>query len=273
MTTSYHFPVLSVILFASFFLTACGGSEQDGAVSQDKNASNHTAAVKPKEGAKASASTAEKTRKCPAQPATGMRPDGVPVDDIVGIRPGMHIDDVLWVLECRDDVPLVEVGEKWNIKQTHGFPLRQLIRASDGTPCSGQEIVRDMGGYGTSKQCNDAGYQLQAVKAISQEFEVVFTGMPGDELAGAVWRRNVFAEGENPTIEALTQSLSGKYGAPHVTEKDRQGRTLLSWQYDLLNRPMSHRQKISIAAAPISMPFLGKVMPGPRHVGSLSMCK
>lgn len=182
-------------------------------------------------------------RDCPARPASFRRVDGAPVDDIVGLQPGMSYDDVMWVLQCRDDVPTLETAEKWNIKQTYDFPIRQLIRASNGTPCTGQEIVRDMSAMGSRKTCEDGGYRLKPLKGISQEFDIVFTGMPGQEKAGAIWRRTVFPETESPTVQSLLQSLGSKYGEPHVNETDRRGRVTLSWVYDLLNRPMSRASK------------------------------
>lgn len=216
------------------FLTACGGSEETPSLSKDKVTSTTT-------NNKTETPPKAPSRKCPAEVTSAPRPEGTPVDDIVGIRPGMSYDDVIGILACRDDVPLIETAEKWNIQQTHGFPLRQVVRASNGTPCSGQEIVRAMSSSNVT--CDDGGYRFKAVKNITQEFDVVFTGMPGKEAVGAFWRRNTFAEGEQPAVESLMQSLNQKYGEPHVTEKDRQGRTNLSWQYDLLGRPMSNASR------------------------------
>lgn len=178
------------------------------------------------------------SRSCPPQLASEPRAEGAPVDDIVGIRPGMGFDDVVRILECRDDVSVVETAEKWNLQQTYGFPLRQVVRASNGAECTGREIAGDMGSVGR-QTCNDGGYRFKPLKGITREFDVVFTGMPGEEKVGALWRRNEYAEGEQPTIDSLAQSLADKYGAPHVTEKDRQGRTHLTWLQDLLGRPIS----------------------------------
>mgnify|MGYP003701286879 CR=1 FL=1 len=170
-------------------------------------------------------------------PPTRGAPAGGPVDDVVGIRPGMGWDDVMWLLACRDDVPTVEIGDTWNVKQAYGIPVRQLIRASDGQPCSGQEIVRDMSS--TSRSCDDGGYKFQALKNIANQIVVVFTGLPEQETARAVWRRTSFPEGDQPAIDSLRTSLTNKYGAPHLDERDRQGRITLTWTHDLLGRPMS----------------------------------
>jgi len=236
-----YFGTLLMAALTALLLAACGdsGAPESAPDVEQSDDARSGGGTPPSEPPPAAASAASAKRACPPQVTSGARPEGAPVDDIVGIRPGMALEDVQRVLECRDDVPLIEVAEKWNIQQTHGFPIRQLIRASDGTACSGQEIARDMGSYGTTPKCNDGGYRFKPVKDITQEFEVVFTGMPGAEKAGAVWRRSQFPEGGNPAIDTLIASLNDKYGAPHASEKDRQGRTMLTWQYDLLGRPMS----------------------------------
>ncbi len=217
-------------LLAALLLTGCGESGEDNAGAVQGNGTEVA------EGEKVP--TKKSSRKCPAKVTTGIRPEGSPVDDIVGIRSGMGFDDVSWLLECRDDVPIINVADKWTIKQNFDVPTRQIIRASDGALCSGQDIARDMGSM-SSKTCDDGGYKFKPVKSITQQIIVAFNGMPGEEKAGAVWRRNSFPEGESPAIDALVQSLSGKYGAPHVTEKDRRGITNLVWIYDLLDRPLS----------------------------------
>jgi len=79
----------------------------------------------------------------------------------------------------------------------------------------------------------------QALKNIANEIVVVFTGLPDQETARAIWRRTSFPEGGQPAIETLRKSLTDKYGAPQLDERDRQGRITLTWVHDLLGRPMS----------------------------------
>lgn len=218
-----------------FLLAACGGG--DDSSGESDGAAQESAAASGQADEKAD-TAGNRKRKCPPKITTGARPEGAPVDDIVGIRPGMSFDDVSWTLECRGDVPVLETAAKWNIKQDYGYPIRQLIRATNGVPCTSQEILADMRSMGDTK-CDGGGYSFKSLKDITQQFAVVFTGMPNDEVARAVWRRNAFATGENPTVESLSGSLAEKYGAPHNTETDRRGVTHFTWQYDLLGRPMS----------------------------------
>jgi len=226
-----------VSLVAALFLVACGGSEEEAPSAESENGG-----AKPAQQ-QAAATSPKAPRKCPAKVTTGIRPDGAPVDDIVGIRPGMSFEDAEWVLACRDDVPIINVADKWTIKQNYDIPTRQLIRASDGVLCSGQDIARDMGSMGSSKTCDDGGYKFKPVKNSTQQIIVALNGMPGEEKVGAIWRRNAFPEGESPAIEALIKSLGEKYGPPHTSSKDRRGVTNLVWVYDLLNRPMSQSSR------------------------------
>jgi hypothetical protein len=223
---------MMITALAALTAAGCGGGS-DGPAGEESGAAlaiSDTPVAAPQQAA------APPARDCPARPSTGAQSGG-PVDDVVGIRPGMGWEDVMWLLACRDDVPVVETGDTWNIKQAHGIPVRQLIRASDGQPCSGQEIVRDMSS--TTRSCNDGGYKFKPLKSIANEIVVVFTGLPEQETAGAVWRRTAFPEDSLPAIASLRTSLTAKYGEPQLSEQDRQGRTTLTWIYDLLGRPMS----------------------------------
>ncbi|MAT84410.1 MAG: hypothetical protein CMD39_08990 [Gammaproteobacteria bacterium] len=225
--------------FVALAVAACGGGtdggdEASGAAGSAQPRAAGAPSAPDAPAAAAAADTAD--RDCPARPTTGA-PAGGPVDDVVGIRPGMGWDDVQWVLACRDDVPTVEAGDTWNVKQAHGIPIRQLIRASDGQPCSGQEIVRDMSS--TTRSCDDGGYKFQALKNIANEIVVVFTGLPEQETARAIWRQTSFPEGGQPAIKTLRTSLTDKYDEPQLDERDRQGRITLTWVHDLLGRPMS----------------------------------
>ncbi len=223
---------LVVSMAAGLLLAGCGGSDDETSSAPDKNTNTSSAEEK-------GATKLAKARKCPAKVKSGKRADGAPVDDIVNLRSGMSYDDAEWVLSCRDDVSVIEMAEKWNIKQNYGFPTRQIIRATNGTPCTGQEIVRDMSSVGGSKKCEDGGYGFKSLKDITQEYRVAFSGLQGEEKVGAVWRRSVFQQGEAPAVETLLSSLNDKYGAPHATDKDKRGMVTLSWIYDVLGRPMS----------------------------------
>jgi hypothetical protein len=157
------------------------------------------------------------------------------VDDIVGLRAGMGYDEIVKLLEARDDVSLVETAEQW-IRQSHGIPTRQLLRAANGVPCAEGEAVQRSGGHIV---CDNFRGRFEARKDITHEIVVAFTGMPEQERAGIVWRRVVFPEGKSPTVASLAEALAEKYGKPHIIATDsgyysmshRNGATDLNWVY------------------------------------------
>src|SRR3546814_20146817 len=91
---------------------------------------------------------------------------------------------------CSSDL---ETAEQW-IRQSHGLPTRQLLRASDGVPCAEGEKATNIGWYAV---CDTARGRFGARKEVTHEFVVALTGMPEQEVAGSIRRRPVFAVGKN----------------------------------------------------------------------------
>lgn len=179
-------------------------------------------------------------RDCPPQLSAAAEQRPGPADDILGIRPGMPWDDVIAILECRGDLKTFQTAETWSIRQNYGFPTRQLLRATDGRVCSAAELRQAQ-----QAGCDTVGNRFEGVKDISEEFVVLFTGMPGEEVAQAVWRRTVFPADGYPANSALVDALTEKYGAPLIQESEmnyynaapRRGAALnLAWVYDTRGR-------------------------------------
>jgi len=176
---------------------------------------------------------------CPPRLTSPARTAEAPVDDVLGVRPGQTYDDVMAILACHPETPLLQTVDRWSSNiQTFGIPTRQAVRASDGRECDGQEILRGMGSMGgTRDECASDG-SFKVVKDVTDQVYVVFTGLHGKEIAGAVWRARKFPEAERPTVESVRGALAEKYGQPRQVTEDRWGTTLY-WVYDALGRPMS----------------------------------
>jgi len=143
---------------------------------------------------------------CP--PTMGAAPTGGgQVDDIRGLRPGMPYDDVLALLECRNDIRVIQTAPLFSITENYGIPTRQLIRASDGIPCSEREARGD--------RCSTLG-RFGPLRDISHEYVIAFTGMPGEEIARAVWVRSVYDEQDGQAGSVLAEGLAEKYGTPQL---------------------------------------------------------
>lgn len=144
--------------------------------------------------------------ECPPT-LTSSRRQGGPVDDIVQLRPGMPYEEVVAVLECRDDIRLIQTAPLFSIQDNFGIPTRQLVRGSDGVPCSAREARGD--------RCRTLG-RFEPLRDASREYIVAFTGLPGEEIARAIWRRSVFDDQDSPGVSVLTQGLAEKYGPAQV---------------------------------------------------------
>jgi hypothetical protein len=171
-------------------------------------------------------------RECPPALSMTPRPGGAPVDDVADLRPGMSLDDVEAILECRGDIHNFDMAQEW-ARRSQGLETRQLLRAADGDLCPpGSRAARD-------GRCEDGGYSFELLQNVTQEFIVALAGMPGEERAGIIWRRTAFPENRYPTLSALTEALEEKYGQPHIraTEEGyyslghRRGTTTYSWLY------------------------------------------
>lgn len=164
------------------------------------------------------------------------------VDDIVGLRPGMTLEEVAALVEGRDDVNLVETAEQW-IRQSHGIPTRQLLRGSNGVACAEGDPAVRLGGHVV---CDTLRGRFEARKDVTNEIIVAFTGLPEAERAGILWRRLLFAKGQTPTVASLAEALTQKYGEAHVHATDsgyysmshRPGTTALNWLYDPAGNPI-----------------------------------
>src|SRR3546814_9302618 len=109
---------------------------------------------------------------------------------------------------CSSDL---ETAEQW-ILQSHGLPTRQLLRASDGVPYADGAKATNIGWYAV---CDTARGRFGALKEVTNEIVVAFTGIPEQEVAGSIWRRTVFAVGKYPTVASVIDALTQKYGEPH----------------------------------------------------------
>lgn len=214
---------------------ACGGSdasgdgEADGATGADTEQAAESGAAL----ASADSPFAEfGSFDCPPDGSPGTRPAGEPVDDVIGIRPGMAFDEVLAILACRDGMTQVKVAEIFVVGETFGIPTRQLLRVADGEPCTRRDLQDDYGWV--EKICWSARNRFEPLKDATDQFVVAFTGVEGEEIVGAVWRRTRFAEDARPTVSSLKEGLKEKYGEPSI---DRMKQSLtpdtheLAWIY------------------------------------------
>lgn len=182
-------------------------------------------------------------KQCPPTAAGS----GAGTADIVGLRVGMSYDEVKVILECLEDVRVIQTTPLWVGKSNYGIPTIGALRGTGGIPCMEHE----------APACDTAGGRFPPVRNATTEYFVAFTGLPGEEVARVIWRRTLFDESAAQTIATLTAALNEKYGQPQLQavgnhsrlNRPRPGATNMVWARDPKGQPMVEpRHQFSSAA-------------------------
>lgn len=231
--------VAVVMVLGSGALAACSSAEpEDRPGAQAPREAARTA------GGSASASqvAAEARGKveCPARPKTPPRAAGAPVDDVVGVRPGMTYEEAVNVVLCTHDLLVVgDAGRSFQM-QTYGQKLRQGFVASfarERVQRSSQDILREMQDSAMARGTNRA---TRSIHPGESKWYVGTMGLPGQEKVISVAREEWFEEHRQPTAASVEQALIRKYGSPtHRIDHGAQVDLHLSWAYDLSQRPLT----------------------------------
>jgi len=235
----------AICVLAALALAGCG--------SKDDN-NKPIGAVDPAKPAPTGEATAEEVAKemrgsvrCPAK-ESNPRAAGAPVDDVVGVRPGMTWNEAATFVMC--DHPMMVVtentGRNYDIN-TYGQKLRQGF---DGKWAEARKVktsrdyLREMSEEAMRRSGNAREVPLQPGQS---RFYVSTMGLPGQEQVISVAREEYYADGKQPTIESLTKALTAKYGEPSETND---GGTLVQmwWEYDPSGQKMKQGQcKVSVS--------------------------
>ena len=175
---------------------------------------------------------------CPADIDTPKRAENAPVDDVVGVRPGLTFEEAANVVLCTNELLVASPPstQGFNIK-TYGATIRQGFSARFAEPRvvkTSKQIMQEM----QDDMIARSGNAVRADMLPGQSKWYVSTmGLPGQERVIAAAREEWFAEGRNPTMQSVADALTRKYGqptrrqvAPHVISmawmRDPQGRFL-----------------------------------------------
>jgi hypothetical protein len=176
---------------------------------------------------------------CPAKIKTPARASDAPVDDVVGVRPGMTFDEAANVVMCTHDlmVATADTGRRFNI-QTYGQTIRQGFSARFAEPRvqkTSKQIMQEMQDETVARSGNAVRRDM---KPGQSKWYVSTMGIPGKERVIAAAREEWFEEGRNPTMDSVVQALSKKYGAP-THNQDYGNSRVLTWAYDPLGRRLT----------------------------------
>ena len=177
--------------------------------------------------------------RCPAKVAT-TRAAGAPVDDVVGVRPGLTHDEAVNVVLCSHELLVTaDASASRNFRiQTHGQPVRQGFTArfaKERVQRTSQQIMQEMQDNAMARASNR---RVQDMAPGEARWYVATMGMPGEERVVGAAREEWFAEDARPVMQSVEQALVGKYGPPtHRTDGGNRG-TELQWAHDLRQRPI-----------------------------------
>jgi hypothetical protein len=169
--------------------------------------------------------------KCPAR-ASVERAAGAPIDDVVGVRPGMSLDEAANFVLCDDPHLVVKenTSRGYNIN-TYGQHIRQGFDASFAQARvvkTSAQIMNDMEEDAIRRGSNTYVAPLQPGQT---RYYVSSMGLPGQERVLSVAREEYYAQGKLPTVDSVKQSLIQKYGEPSGVNPG-QYTTYVWWEYD-----------------------------------------
>jgi hypothetical protein len=176
---------------------------------------------------------------CPARVATKARDSRAPVDDVLGVRPGLTYEEAANLVLCTNDLMVVTAdGRGFQIK-TYGETLRQGFSARLAQPRvekTSKQIMQEMQDYTIGRSGNRVNEDM---KPGDSKWYVGTIGVPGKERVINVAREEWFAEGRNPTMESVEQALLKKYGAPTRNPPSTGAQKYITWAYDTFGRPIT----------------------------------
>lgn len=228
----------SIYLFVGALLSACGGSNEAPRAAAAPTATQPAAVANPPKTASAEQVAAEGRRDltCPPKITTASRTADVPVDDIVGVRPGLTYEEAAALILCSRDLLIVapETSRGFRLESTdrgvrQGFNARFAEARVEKTS---KQILAEMNDAAIARGTNR---RIEDVKPGQEKWFVGTMGLPGQERVINVAREEWFAEGKNPTTASVEQALVAKYGPPSLRQEN-DGLVRLTWAFDPIGR-------------------------------------
>lgn len=191
---------------------------------------------------------------CPARVTTKPRDPKAPVDDVLGVRPGMTYEEAANLVMCTHDLMVVKPDGRGFQIQTYGATLRQGFEARMAQPRiekTSKQILQEMQDNALARSSNRVSEDMKPGDA---KWHVGTIGMPGAERVINVAREEWFAEGRNPTSDSVEQALIKKYGPPTRKQPPSSGTRYLTWAYDPLGRPITETSPLFYKCSGVADP-------------------
>jgi hypothetical protein len=194
-----------------------------------------------KQGSEATAATAAQVAaqargkvECPAKIATPPRSGSAPVDDVLGVRPGMTYEEAAAAVSCTNELIVVQPATRRGVDlKTYGHKIRQGFDARFAEPKvqkTSRQYMQEMQDRSLARSTNRI---VRDMKPGQSKWFVGTMGVPGRERVISVAREEWFEEGRSPTVADVEQALRKKYGTPSRSQPGagRLGREM-AWMYD-----------------------------------------
>lgn len=143
------------------------------------------------------AQAAKPVRKCPPDVSVPSRAIGFPVDDVVGVRPGMNARDIEETVKC--------------VSEDYAIETQALTRGLAGSGAKSRPLVVATRGQET--------------------LSFALFGPAGAEQVASSWRTVYFDAGQGPPMSNIEGLLTGHYGAPHEARTTPEGVRIFTWTY------------------------------------------
>lgn len=189
------------------------------------------------------AQSARKDLRCPAEVTLPARPENQPVDDLMGIRPGMRYEEAANVILCTDDLLTMSKNDRRGFSlETYGTKLRQgfeMKPAAADMPMTQEALMARM--REESRQRNSF-VRVRDVPPGHSKWAVGTMGLPGEEKVISVIREQWFETDKLPPAATVEQALTKKYGEP--TARNRHDAHALTWAFDTRGRPITETSRL-----------------------------
>lgn len=224
----------AAVVLALGLLAACGSKESSHESTRKSGTTTSASARKPDAPAEEVAREARGKVKCPARIKTAPRAANAPVDDVVGVRPGMTYDEAANVVMCTHKLLVVSEDQRGRFQiNTFGQKLRQGFGA--GFAEARVTVHKTAREWAQELQYGDRNRKPQLAPGASRWY-VGTMGAPGEERVQHVAREEAYEEGRQPTVDSIVNALIAKYGP--VTQRSQQsnGDHSLDWANDPFGR-------------------------------------
>jgi len=175
---------------------------------------------------------------CPARIATPARAAAAPVDDVMGVRPGLTYEEAAATVLCAHELLVVDPQPLRGFEiKAFGQKVRQGFSARFAEPQvarTSKQILQDMQRDAMARGANAVREDFQPRQS---RWYVATMGVPGQERVLGVGREERYASDQSPTVDNLRAALRKKYGA--TTRELAAGSTqmpTLRWAHDPAGR-------------------------------------